>query len=92
MDGVDLRNRFKRAYYLVQCVRRILFVAIGLFLNEEKMAGPQLVLVFLINLFTMMYMGKAQALIGININRIDIFNETILAIISFFTVAFTDFA
>ena len=55
------------------------------------MAGPQLVLVFLINLFTTMYMGKAQALIGRNINIIDIFNETILAFISFFTVAFTDF-
>ena len=40
MVGVDLRNRLKRAYYLVQCVRRILFVAIGLFLNEEEMAGP----------------------------------------------------
>ena len=61
-------------------------------MNEEKMAGPQLVLVFMINLFTMMYMGKAQALIGRNINIIDLFNETILAFISFFTVAFTDFA
>ena len=40
MEGIDLRNRLKRAYYLVQCFRKISFVAIGLYLNEEEMAGP----------------------------------------------------
>ena len=39
-----------------------------------------------------MYVGKAQALIGRDINRMDMINETFLAFISFFTVAFTDFA
>ena len=38
-----------------------------------------------------MYMGKAQALIGNEINKMDMINETFLAFISFFTVAFTDF-
>ena len=39
-----------------------------------------------------MYIGKAQALIGRDINRMDMMNETFLAFITFFTVAFTDFA
>ena len=39
----------------------------------------------------MMYMGKAQALNGTEINKIDMINETFLAFISFLTVAFTDF-
>ena len=40
----------------------------------------------------MMYMGEAQALIGRDINRIDMVNETFLAFITFFTIAFTDFS
>ena len=39
-----------------------------------------------------MYIGKAQALIGRDINKMDLINETFLAFITFFTVAFTDFA
>ena len=39
-----------------------------------------------------MYIGKAQALIGRDINRMDMMNETFLAFINFFTVGFTDFA
>ena len=38
-----------------------------------------------------MYIGEAQALIGRNIHRMDMINETFLAFITFFTVAFTDF-
>ena len=38
-----------------------------------------------------MYIGKAQALIGGEINRVDMINEIFLAFITFFTVAFTDF-
>jgi hypothetical protein len=36
-------------------------------------------------------MGKAKALIGTEINKLDMINETFLAFITFFTVAFTDF-
>ena len=91
MDGVDLRNRFKRAYQFFQSARKILFVAIGLYLSEEEMVGPQLFLVFLINLFILMYIGKAKALKEKEMNKIDLINETFLAFITFFTVKFTEF-
>ena len=38
-----------------------------------------------------MYIGSFKALIGKEINRIDIINETFVAFITFFSVAFTDF-
>ena len=38
-----------------------------------------------------MYIGSAQALIEKEINRIDIINETFVLLITFFTIAFTDF-
>jgi len=38
-----------------------------------------------------MYIGNTQALIGGDINRMDMINEIFLAFITFFTVSFTDF-
>ena len=40
MDGVELKNRLKRAYFFDLYIRRIIFVAVGLFLNEEKLIAP----------------------------------------------------
>ena len=46
---------------------------------------------FLINLITMMHIGNSQALINREINRMDMMNETFVILITFLTVAFTDF-
>lgn len=35
IEEIDTRKWLKRAYFLVYCVRRIIFIAIGLFLNEQ---------------------------------------------------------
>ena len=39
----------------------------------------------------MMYIGSAQALIEKEVNRMEMINETFVALITFLTVAFTDF-
>ena len=39
----------------------------------------------------MMYIGSAQALIEKKLNRMDMINETFVAFITFFSIAFTDF-
>ena len=39
VEGVDPRTSFKRSYFLVYSVKRIGFVAIGLFMNNDGMVG-----------------------------------------------------
>ncbi len=56
------------------------------------MAGSQFFLVLLINLFTLIYIGKFQALKEREINKTDIINELFLAFITFFEVEFTEFS
>ena len=40
IEGVDPRTRFNRSYFLVYSIKRIGFVAIGLFMSGEGMVGP----------------------------------------------------
>ena len=47
---------------------------------------------FLLNLFVMIYIGKAEALEGRDFNRMDLTNETFYAFITYYKVTFTDFA
>ena len=51
-----------------------------------------IICVLLLNLFTLIYIGKAQALEGRTKNRTDITNKTFVSLISSFTVAFNGFA
>ena len=91
-EDIKKHSKFQRAYYLVYCLRRIIFVAIALFLNHEAKTAPQLVCVLLLNLFVIIYIGSAQALEGRKFNKIDLMNETFVAFITLLMVAFTDFA
>ena len=55
------KTRFQRAYYLVQILRRILFVSMGLFMFNEDMVAPQMVSLMLLNFSMVIYIGRAEA-------------------------------
>ena len=90
-EEIDARIRFKRVYFYVYFFRRIIFVVIGFFLNKSHLVAQQIVCVLFLNLFTMMYIGHAQALIKREINLMDMMNEIFMAFVTFLTIAFTDF-
>ena len=60
-------------------------------MNKENFVAPQVVCIFLLNLFTLMYVGSVKALIGKEVNRMDVTNESFEACIAFWTVVFADF-
>ena len=55
------------------------------------MVAPQMVSWMLLNLSILIYIGKAEALEGKDLNRLDLMNESFIAIISFHLVLLTDF-
>ena len=55
------------------------------------MIGLQIVIVLYLNLSTMIYIASAQALEGKEFNQIDLINSTIVSIITFNVVCFSEF-
>ena len=56
------------------------------------MVGCQLVGVFLLNFFVIIYIGSAQAFQVRKLNKIDLMNETFVAFITLPMVTFTEFS
>ena len=55
------------------------------------MVAPQMVSLMLLNLSILIYVGRAEALQGRDLNRLDLINESFIAIISIHLVMLTDF-
>ena len=60
-------------------------------MNDESMVGLQLLCVFLLNYCSLIYVGNAKALIGNDLNQMDMINELLVILITTHFVAFTDF-
>ena len=87
-EDIDLRTKWKTAFYLVYCLRRIFYVYIIFF--KAHISGIQLVLMNLLNLAVLIYTAKYSALIGKLPNRLEISNEICVCFITFHMFYFTD--
>ena len=68
-------------------MRRIVFVGAA-FVTQNK--TYQLLALFYINMFTLIYIGKIKPLYIIVRNKIELFNELCISIASIFMLIFTD--
>ena len=55
------------------------------------MVAPQMTSLMLLNLSILIYIGKAEALQGKDLNRLDLKNESFLVLIFFHLILLTDF-
>jgi hypothetical protein len=88
MQDIDKKSRCRSAFYLIYCVRRIVYVYIIFFIDH--IPGIQLVLLNLMNLAIMTYTSYFGPLIGVYQNRLETFNEISVCFITFHMFYFTD--
>ena len=87
-EDIDLRNRWKAAFYLFFIFRRIIFVTIVF--SMETLGAIQLMMINYSNLVMLIYVGGNSSLIGKWANRLEMFNELSVSYISFHMYFFTD--
>ena len=76
-----------RFYNLIFVVRRILFVVLCLFKNEN--GGLILVINIIIDLIYGIYMGNAKAFYKRSLNRQDMFNECVISALFYCKMLYT---
>ncbi len=79
------------AYTSLFILRRFLFVTYGLFIADTDKGGLQLVLVLLLNLFTLIYLVKSKSQRKSILNFQEWFNEFLIQACTIQMTVFTDF-
>lgn len=87
-DDIELRTKWKSAYYLVYVVRRILFIEIAFGLKDWP--GIQIQFVNYLNLATLIYIGSFSPLLSRPRNNLEMFNEFCICFVSFVFMSFTN--
>jgi hypothetical protein len=87
-EDLELRSKWSAGFYLVYCLRRIVFCLV--IFGMKEFSGLQLLVLNLMNLLILIYTGLSQPLIGRLANRLEMANELSVCFISFHWYFFTD--
>ena len=88
-QGIKTRSKWTLAYYSIFYVRRVNFCFLALFLKHLPIIILQINM--LLNLFIIIYQGSICPFITRQQNRIELFNEVFITIITFHLCLFTQF-
>ena len=86
-ESVKLENKYTTSYYLVFMLRRIVFVGVAFFMYSSP--SSQLQLIMFLNTAIMIYFGSFRPLDSALLNRIEMFNEQCISIVTFNMMLFT---
>ena len=87
-EGVDTRNKLNLLFNVVFCLRRLIFVHSAFYLSETPTFQIQSII--LINLFSLIYKGNNNPQISRFSNRIELFNEAFVCIVTLHLMFYTD--
>ena len=90
-DNVSFKSPESRAFILAFLLRRACFVSIAFGPWISKYQGIQIGTTLMLNIFAIIYQGKAKPLESREDNRIEMFNQYMIQVTSFYMLLFTDF-
>ena len=87
-EDVKLATKTTAAFYLIFIIRRLLFVM--MMFGMDNYSGLNLCLLEYMNLFMLMYTGWTRPLQSVFSNRLEMFNEYFVCIITMHMAFFSD--
>jgi len=88
-SGFKTDTKFNLLYYLLFGVRRVFYVY--LVFNWEDSSWAQIMVLEYMNLFTIIYFGLLKPMSTFHKNRIELFNEFCIQIITLHMICYSDF-
>ena len=88
-EGIKTTNRGTLAYYYIFYARRVFFCFVAFYLLPLTIVKVQIIM--MINLFIVIYQASYNPFITKKKNRIELFNEVFITIITFHICLFTEF-
>jgi hypothetical protein len=90
-EGTRIDSIYQRAYNLVFITRRFIYLTIAVFIQDNKKAGIQIILILYLNLVTSIYIVSTKSQPKRILNNIEILNEYFVYISTSIMILFTDF-
>ena len=90
-DDLRTDRRWELAYYLIFIVRRALFLLLGLYILQDELAIFQVMGAMFLNLLASIYVGWYRPWRVRAYNRVELFNEALVAFAGYQLVYYTDF-
>jgi hypothetical protein len=86
--GFKTDERLNLTYYLLFGVRRIIYIYVVF--NWDHISWAQAMALMFMNLFMVIYIGQQKPMSRLHKNRIELFNEVCIAIITIHMICYTD--
>mmetsp|Transcript_19666 Transcript_19666/g.30381 ORF Transcript_19666/g.30381 Transcript_19666/m.30381 type:complete len:228 (+) Transcript_19666:5547-6230(+) len=86
--GIKMVNNFDMHYYLVYVLRRMVFI-LNAYYMQDWIAFQVMFNIFM-NIAYLMFIFHAQPFAQPNLNRLELFNEGVILMISYLVLGFTD--
>ena len=87
---VDIYSRSSLAFYVIFIIRRIVFVIVCFGLSQDS-PGIAIILLILLNTIVLLYVAHIKPITDKLKNRLEIFNEYMVSIITIQMIWFTDY-
>lgn len=88
-EGIKTKSKWDLAYYLLYIIRRLTFCLIAISFKGNTVYQFQAL--YILNLFMGIYIGYNASKKSPSLNRVDLFNELFIQILTIHVVLFTDF-
>ena len=84
-------SKLKQSYSFILYIRRIIYVSLGMFINEQNKSTFQVISILYLNLMCSVYLSLAKSQKTKELNWLETFNELMIMAVSSCMILFTNF-
>ena len=86
-QNIKTNTKYRLSFYLVFISRKAFLTYIAFFVDTSSL---QIILIMFLNIFMILYIGSSYSLESLLLNRMEIFNEACIIVITLHLLFFTD--